>query len=62
MVADQNMISAQEIKDWVASKVSNYKQLRGGVIFLDAIPKSPAGKILRKMLRDAAENEGKAKL
>lgn len=55
-------MSAQEITLWVASKVSNYKQLRGGVVFLDAIPKSPAGKILRKLLRDAAQSEGKAKL
>jgi acyl-coenzyme A synthetase/AMP-(fatty) acid ligase len=31
---------------------SNYKWLRGGVEFIDVVPKSPSGKILRRMLRD----------
>ena len=48
--------------DWVASKVSAHKRLRGGVVFLDAIPKSPAGKILRKVLRDKAQKEVQARL
>jgi acyl-CoA synthetase (AMP-forming)/AMP-acid ligase II len=29
-----------------------HKQLRGGVKFVDAVPRSPAGKILRKELRE----------
>ena len=62
VVADKAAISGQEIIDWVASKVSNPKRLRGGVVFLDAIPKSPAGKILRKVLRDAAKANTKAKI
>ncbi|KAE9416005.1 hypothetical protein Angca_006135, partial [Angiostrongylus cantonensis] len=36
----------------ISEKVSPYKQLKGGVEFIDEIPKSPAGKILRKALRD----------
>ncbi|WWC70957.1 uncharacterized protein I206_104909 [Kwoniella pini CBS 10737] len=40
-----------KIQEWVASKVSNQKKLRGGVILIDIIPKSPSGKILRKDLR-----------
>ena len=35
----------------LADRVSTYKQLKGGVIFLDVIPKSPSGKILRRELR-----------
>ena len=43
--------------------MSNPKRLRGGVIFLDAIPKSPSGKILRKDLREMVKKEkSKAKL
>lgn len=38
-------------------KVANHKKLRGGVVLVDAIPKSPAGKILRKILRDQAKAE-----
>ncbi|KAK1925864.1 AMP binding protein [Papiliotrema laurentii] len=48
---------AKEISDWVTGKVSGHKKLRGGVVFLDAIPKSPSGKILRKVLRDQAKQE-----
>jgi acyl-coenzyme A synthetase/AMP-(fatty) acid ligase len=36
-------------------QVANHKRLRGGVVFLEAIPKSPAGKILRRELRDLAK-------
>ncbi|KAJ7551055.1 hypothetical protein O6H91_07G132000 [Diphasiastrum complanatum] len=43
-------VSEEEIKDFVAKQVVFYKKLHH-VIFIDAIPKSPAGKILRKDLR-----------
>ena len=32
----------------IADNQAEYKQLRGGVVFVAAIPKSPSGKILRK--------------
>ncbi|XP_055679602.1 uncharacterized protein LOC129787824 [Lutzomyia longipalpis] len=44
-------VTEKEIKDYIASKVTNYKQLRGGVRFIDEIPKNPSGKILRRELR-----------
>lgn len=55
-------ISEQEIKDFVKTHASSHKQLRGGVIFMDTIPKSPSGKILRKDLRELAKKEPRAKL
>ncbi|KAK3366425.1 hypothetical protein B0H63DRAFT_90329, partial [Podospora didyma] len=61
VVADPTQTSADEIIDWVASQVSNHKRLRGGVIFLPVIPKTPSGKILRKNLRELAEKEDAAK-
>lgn len=43
--------SAQDIIDFVAAKVAAYKKIRQ-VEFIDVIPKSPAGKILRRILVD----------
>ncbi|KAJ5112426.1 hypothetical protein N7532_000471 [Penicillium argentinense] len=56
---------ASKIVKWLDSKVAHHKRLRGGVRFVDQIPKNPSGKILRRMLRlkfkEAAEAP-KAKL
>lgn len=49
---------ANEIMKFVADQVVPYKQIRS-VRFIDVIPKSPAGKILRRLLRDAAHEEEK---
>ncbi|KAK2026948.1 AMP-binding enzyme [Colletotrichum zoysiae] len=62
VVADKTQISAEEIQKWVAEQVASYKKLRGGVVFIDAIPKSPSGKILRKDLRALVKREAGAKL
>ncbi|KJZ73401.1 hypothetical protein HIM_07195 [Hirsutella minnesotensis 3608] len=45
------------IVDHVKRQVARHKQLRGGIVFLDAIPRSPAGKILRKELRAMQRRE-----
>jgi acyl-CoA synthetase (AMP-forming)/AMP-acid ligase II len=49
--------SAQELMAWVAERVASYKRVRQ-VEFTDSIPRSPAGKILRRLLveRDASSN------
>ncbi|CAH1118821.1 unnamed protein product [Phaedon cochleariae] len=44
-------VTAQELQDYVASRVSPQKRLRGGVIFVESIPKNPSGKILRRKLK-----------
>ena len=49
----------KEIVGFVASKVANHKRLRGGVRFVDEIPKSAAGKILRRVLRDKYQQDEK---
>ncbi|KAJ3076854.1 hypothetical protein HDU98_011715 [Podochytrium sp. JEL0797] len=48
--------SAKQIEQFVKDRLSTPKWLRGGVVFVDAIPKSPSGKILRRVLRDAVRN------
>jgi 4-coumarate--CoA ligase len=47
----------KDIASWLNSKVAGYKRLRGGIRFVDVIPKSAAGKILRRLLRDQAKAE-----
>ena len=47
-------LSGEEIMDFVADQVAPYKKVRQ-VAFIDAIPKSAAGKILRRELRDIRE-------
>ncbi|KZT00929.1 phenylacetyl-CoA ligase [Laetiporus sulphureus 93-53] len=39
----------------VAEAKSEYKWLTGGIVFIDAIPKNPSGKILRRLLRERAK-------
>eukprot|EP00617_Octactis_speculum_P013898 CAMPEP_0185748694 /NCGR_PEP_ID=MMETSP1174-20130828/7404_1 /TAXON_ID=35687 /ORGANISM="Dictyocha speculum, Strain CCMP1381" /LENGTH=583 /DNA_ID=CAMNT_0028424497 /DNA_START=36 /DNA_END=1787 /DNA_ORIENTATION=- len=53
--------SEKDVTDYVASKVAPHKKLRGGVRFVDAIPKNAAGKILRKVVR-AMDAESEAAL
>ena len=35
----------KEIQKWLAGKVVHYKQLRGGVVFVEKIPKTASGKV-----------------
>ncbi|GAA5989659.1 hypothetical protein JCM10908_000577 [Rhodotorula pacifica] len=45
------------INKWMEKKVAHYKQLRGGIKLVDSVPKSPSGKLLRRILRDEAKAE-----
>lgn len=47
-------VTEKELMDLVASKVSEYKKLRGGVQFVASIPRNPNGKIMRSQLRKIA--------
>lgn len=48
-----------QIQSWIAARVARYKRLTGGVVFVDAIPKSATGKIQRKVLREWAAVDGR---
>jgi 4-coumarate--CoA ligase len=49
--ADESALR-QQLHDYVNARVSHAKQLRGGIVFIDAIPRATTGKILRRVLRD----------
>ncbi|NUT37731.1 MAG: AMP-binding protein [Hamadaea sp.] len=49
-VVARQPLTADEVQEYVASKVAPYKKVRA-VTFVEAIPKSASGKILRKDLR-----------
>ncbi|KAI1134547.1 acetyl-CoA synthetase-like protein [Hypoxylon sp. FL0543] len=48
---------AAEIAAWVAGRVAQHKRLRGGVRFVDEIPKNASGKLLRRVLKERARRE-----
>ncbi|KDQ53842.1 hypothetical protein JAAARDRAFT_161175 [Jaapia argillacea MUCL 33604] len=47
----------KSVQDWIKTRVAKHKFLRGGVVVVDVIPKSAAGKILRRELRERAKKE-----
>jgi acyl-coenzyme A synthetase/AMP-(fatty) acid ligase len=51
VLKDGQDVSDTDIMEFVAGQTANYKHLRR-VTFTDTIPKSPSGKILRRILRD----------
>lgn len=48
--------TAREIVNWLATQVAKTKHLRGGIVWIDEIPKSPSGKILRRILKTHSKN------
>ncbi|KAF2729248.1 4-coumarate-CoA ligase, variant, partial [Polyplosphaeria fusca] len=53
----KNSTSERDIEQWVAERVAKHKHLTGGVVFIDEVPKSPSGKIQRKVLREWAAKD-----
>jgi 4-coumarate--CoA ligase len=53
----ESVAFSKEIQEWVQGRVSKHKFLRGGVVIIDQVPKSAAGKILRRELRALVKAE-----
>ena len=49
---DNDRMVQRDIMKYVEEHKARHKWLKGGVEFIDVIPKSPSGKILRRLLRD----------
>ncbi|KAI5638729.1 AMP-binding enzyme domain-containing protein [Phthorimaea operculella] len=52
--SDGAEVTAQDIKDLVKETLQDAKQLRGGVIFVDAIPMTASTKVHRRKLKEMA--------
>jgi acyl-CoA synthetase (AMP-forming)/AMP-acid ligase II len=51
---------AAELAKFVEEHKARHKWLKGGIEFIDVIPKSPSGKILRRVLRDKEKEARRA--
>ena len=58
---DNDRMVAREIQKHVEEHKARHKWLKGGVEFIDIIPKSASGKILRRLLRDKEKESRRAK-
>jgi acyl-coenzyme A synthetase/AMP-(fatty) acid ligase len=50
-------LTKEEVKIWCGSRLAKYKELTGGVLFVDSIPKNASGKILKRILKEEAKKE-----
>lgn len=53
--------TAESIIEFVKDQVISYKRLRGGIRFVDAIPRNPTGKILRREIKRMDRSESASK-
>jgi acyl-coenzyme A synthetase/AMP-(fatty) acid ligase len=58
---ENDRMIAREIAKHVERHKDRHKWLKGGVEFLDVVPKSPSGKILRRLLRDKEREARRSK-
>ncbi|KAG9498440.1 hypothetical protein J7337_009245 [Fusarium musae] len=61
VVRSDDKITAADVMVFVEARLSAHKKPTGGILFVNDIPKSPSGKILRRMLQ-APASKGKAHL
>jgi 4-coumarate--CoA ligase len=52
-------LTPEDIYKYSSERLAKYKRLDGGVVLVDSIPKTPSGKILKKILRERAKVKAK---
>lgn len=58
-VKESKKLEEKDVKEWCGKRLAKYKELTGGIRFVEAIPKNASGKILKRTLREQAEIESK---
>ena len=56
-VEEAKSLDEVAVKKYCGVRLAKYKELTGGVKFVDSIPKNASGKILKRVLRDIAKAE-----
>ncbi|KAK8753986.1 hypothetical protein OTU49_006299, partial [Cherax quadricarinatus] len=56
-VVRHGQVTEQQLHDFMESRVAPYKQLAGGIKFVEGLPKNSTGKLLRKELKKKAEQK-----
>jgi acyl-CoA synthetase (AMP-forming)/AMP-acid ligase II len=56
-VPESHLLDETKVKVYCGERLAKYKELTGGVKFVEAIPKNASGKILKRVLRDIAKEE-----
>ena len=60
-IEDNDRMLMRDIAKYVKDHKARHKWLDGGIEFIDVIPKSPSGKILRRLLRDKDREQRRQK-
>lgn len=51
-VVPKSGFRAEQLRQWSDSQLPKHKQLHGGIVLVDKVPKNASGKILRRVLRE----------
>jgi 4-coumarate--CoA ligase len=57
VLAPDSNLTSEDVCKFVEARVEDYKRLRGGVFFVDTLPRNPQGKIQRNKLREIVAKE-----
>jgi acyl-coenzyme A synthetase/AMP-(fatty) acid ligase len=53
----KNQITGTDIQQWMKGRTAKYKQLKGGISFVDEVPRLASGKIHRKVIKEWARKD-----
>lgn len=57
IVADPAHVTKEVFHEYISKRMAPYKQLRGGIVYVDELPKNAVSKLLRRELRESAKKE-----
>ncbi|XP_047144912.1 uncharacterized protein LOC100198219 isoform X1 [Hydra vulgaris] len=52
LVINDSSLSEEDVHNYVNERIADYKRLRGGIVFVSKLPKSPTGKLLRRVVKE----------